>query len=55
VESSSAPNPWPWLALAGGLGLLADWLLYGRKQIVRLKPRAASLSLVERLRRRKAS
>jgi hypothetical protein len=55
VESSSAPNPWPWLALAGGLGLLVDWLLYGRKQIVRLKPRAASLSLVERLRRRKAS
>jgi von Willebrand factor type A domain/Aerotolerance regulator N-terminal len=55
VESSSAPNPWPWLALAGGLGLLADWLLYGRKQIVRLKPRAASLSLAERLRRRKAS
>jgi hypothetical protein len=55
VESSSAPNPWPWLALAGGLGLLADWLLYGRKQIVRLKPRAASPSLVERLRRRKAS
>jgi hypothetical protein len=55
VESSSAPNPWPWLALAGGLGLLADWLLYGRKQIVRLKPRVASLSLVERLRRRKAS
>ena len=55
VESSSAPNPWPWLALAGGLGLLADWLLYGRKQIVRLKPRAASPSLVERLRGRKAS
>ena len=55
VESSSAPNPWPWLALAGGLGLLADWLLYGRKQIVRLKPRAASPNLVERLRGRKAS
>ncbi len=55
VESSSAPNPWPWLALAGGLGLLADWLLYGRRQIVRLTPRAASLNLVERLRRRKAS
>ena len=35
--------------------LLADWLLYGRRQIVRLKPRAASPNLVERLRRRKAS
>jgi hypothetical protein len=55
VETSSAPNPWPWLALAGGLGLLADWLLYGRKQIVRLKPRLASPNLVERLRGRKAS
>jgi hypothetical protein len=55
AEASSAPNPWPWLALAGGLGLLADWLLYGRKQIVHLRPRTASLSLVERLRRRKAS
>jgi hypothetical protein len=21
---------WPWLALAGGLCLLAEWLLYGR-------------------------
>ena len=21
---------WPWLALAGGAGLLAEWLLYGR-------------------------
>ena len=55
VESSSAPNPWPWLALAGGLGLLADWLLYGRSQIVRLAPRFATPSLVDRLRGRKAS
>jgi hypothetical protein len=21
---------WPWLAIAGGLGLLAEWLLFGR-------------------------
>ncbi len=55
VEASSAPNPWPWLALAGGLGLLADWLLYGRSQIVRLAPKSAAPSLVERLRGRKAS
>jgi len=27
---------WPWLALLGGLGLLADWLLYGRTHIVRV-------------------
>ena len=23
---------WQWLAIAGGLGLLADWILYGRKR-----------------------
>ena len=23
---------WQWLALAGGLGLLADWILFGRKR-----------------------
>jgi hypothetical protein len=28
LESSS--DLWPWLALAGALGLLAEWLLYGR-------------------------
>jgi hypothetical protein len=24
---------WPWLALLGGLGLLADWLLYGQPRV----------------------
>jgi hypothetical protein len=28
LDSSS--DLWPWLALAGGLGLLTEWLLYGR-------------------------
>ena len=28
LESST--DLWPWLALAGGLGLLAEWVLYGR-------------------------
>ena len=28
LEASS--DLWPWLALAGGLGLLAEWLMYGR-------------------------
>ena len=55
TAAAAAPNPWPWLALAGGLGLLADWLLYGRSRIVRLAPRAASPGLAERLRWRKAS
>jgi hypothetical protein len=53
---TSAPvDPWPWFALAGGLGLLADWILYGRSHIMRLMPRTAAPTLVERLRRRKAS
>ena len=26
----SGSDPWPWLALAGGLLLLAEWLLFGR-------------------------
>jgi len=26
----SPSDLWPWLALAGGLGLLAEWLMYGR-------------------------
>ena len=26
----SSRDLWPWLALAGALGLLAEWLLYGR-------------------------
>lgn len=25
-----APDLWPWLALAGGAGLLAEWILFGR-------------------------
>jgi hypothetical protein len=30
-------NLWPWLAVLGGLGLLADWLLYGRSRAFRLR------------------
>jgi hypothetical protein len=32
---------WPWLALLGGLGLLADWLLYGRSRAFRLRAAGA--------------
>jgi hypothetical protein len=45
---------WPWLALLGGLGLLVDWLLFGRSRLFRLRPgRAAPAS--SRVRQRKAS
>jgi hypothetical protein len=31
------PDIWPWLAALGGLGLLLDWLLYGRSRLYRLR------------------
>ncbi|MSV34728.1 MAG: VWA domain-containing protein [Bryobacterales bacterium] len=49
VPSGSVPNPWPWLALLGGLGLLADWLLFGRNRMVRLSPRGVIATLAEHL------
>ncbi len=30
VAGESSIEPWPWLALAGALCLLAEWLIYGR-------------------------
>ncbi|HEY1754694.1 MAG TPA: VWA domain-containing protein [Bryobacteraceae bacterium] len=45
---------WPWLAVLGGLGLLVDWLLFGRSRLFRLSPgRTAPVS--SRVRQRKAS
>ena len=34
---SSVTDLWPWLAALGGLGLLADWLLFGRSRAFRLR------------------
>ncbi|HEV2201529.1 MAG TPA: VWA domain-containing protein [Bryobacteraceae bacterium] len=34
---ASVANIWPWLALLGGLGLLIEWLLYGRGAMVHLR------------------
>jgi hypothetical protein len=35
----SAANLWPWLAVLGGLGLLAEWLLFGRaRRIAAARP-----------------
>ncbi len=44
VASVSTTDIWPWLAFLGGLGLLIDWLLYGRSRAFRL--RAAHLASV---------
>jgi len=37
LAGSTTTDLWPWLALAGALGLLADWLLYGRTRALRLR------------------
>jgi hypothetical protein len=43
--AEAAPRDlWPWLALLGGLGLLADWLLYGRSRAFRLRASRAIAS-----------
>lgn len=47
---SSAPELWPWLSLLGGLGLLADWLLYGRSHAFRIRP--SGLTHVHRILRK---
>jgi hypothetical protein len=37
VASVAATDLWPWLAALGGLGLLIDWLLFGRSRSFRLR------------------
>ncbi len=42
VLGDAAPRDlWPWLALLGGIGLLVDWLLYGRSRAFRLRAAGA--------------
>ncbi len=42
IAGDAAPRDlWPWLALLGGIGLLADWLLYGRSRAFRLRASGA--------------
>lgn len=38
LADAAPTDVWPWLALLGGLGLLADWILFGRSRIFRLRP-----------------
>jgi Aerotolerance regulator N-terminal/von Willebrand factor type A domain len=51
---SPPQDVWPWLAMLGGLGLLADWLLFGRSRLFRLTPGRA-VPEPSRDRQRKAS
>ncbi len=51
----SVANLWPWLALLGGLGLLTEWLLYGRGAMIPLPASRASSNWTSKLPWRKAS
>ena len=53
--SVSAVNLWPWLAVAGGLGLLLDWLLFGRRRVVYVGARGAASGIAQKILWRKAS
>jgi hypothetical protein len=37
AAGSVATDLWPWLAALGGIGLFADWLLFGRSRAFRLR------------------
>jgi hypothetical protein len=55
AEQESPPRDlWPWLAALGGLGLLLDWLLYGRSRLFRINP-SSIINWPRRSQERKAS
>jgi hypothetical protein len=37
LSAATQTDLWPWLAVLGGLGLLTDWLLYGRSRVFRVR------------------
>jgi hypothetical protein len=37
VSEATITDFWPWLAVLGGLGLLIDWLWFGRSKALRLR------------------
>jgi hypothetical protein len=49
VREAAVTDLWPWLALLGGLGLLIDWLMFGRSRALRL--RSAGIAAGSELRR----
>lgn len=55
LDGALQTDLWPWLAVIGGIGLLLDWLMFGRSRIFRLRPSKISVPLASRLRQRKAS
>jgi len=55
AEQQSPPQDlWPWLAALGGLGLLLDWLFYGRSRLYQIRP-SSIINWPKRSQERKAS
>jgi len=52
---ASVTNLWPWLALLGGLGLLVEWILYGRGATLGLPASKAASRWAGKIPWRKAS
>jgi hypothetical protein len=52
--TAAATDVWPWLAVLGGLGLLADWLLFGRSRAFRLRASRMVTPLTSRVAARMA-
>ena len=46
--SDTGIDMWPWLAVLGGLGLLIDWLLFGRSRALRLRAARFAATAVRR-------
>ena len=54
--STSLPTDiWPWLAVLGALGFLADWLMFGRTRAIRLRNGQIAAPLAWSPEKRKAS
>ena len=47
--AAGATDVWPWLAVLGGLGLLADWLLFGRSRAFRMRASRMVTPLTSRM------
>ena len=47
-DGVSTTDIWPWFAVLGGLGLLIDWLLFGRSRAFRLKATKAAIGSIWR-------
>jgi hypothetical protein len=48
AQAALPADVWHWLALAGGLGLLVDWILFGRSRAIRMRGRQIALPLAWR-------